>query len=65
MHSKWHISNGNRMLNPVGIFTNSNCFDLNLVAIVKNSNYFRCMKLTTKHLCTDVYNHRWQPLKKT
>ena len=58
MHSKWLISNGNRKLTPVGIFANSNYLDLNLVAIYKNSNYFRCMKLTTKYLCTDVYNYR-------
>ncbi len=58
MHSKWHISNGNRILNPVGIFANSNYLDLNLLAIYKNSAYFRCMKLTAEDLCTDVYNHR-------
>ena len=32
--------------------------DLNLLAIYKNSAYFRCMKLTTKYLCTDVYINR-------
>ena len=58
MHSKWLISNGNRIFCPVGIFANSNYLDFNLLAIYKNSNYFRCMKVTTKYLCTDVYNHR-------
>ena len=48
MHSKWLISNGNRNLNPVGIFANSNYLDLNLLAIYKNSAYFRCMNLTAK-----------------
>jgi len=37
MHNKWHISNRNRILNPVGIF-----------AIYKKTDYFRCVNLTTK-----------------
>ena len=63
MHSKWHISNGNRNLNPVGILVNSNYLDLNLLAIYKNSVYFRCMKLIVNNLCTDVYNYRCPALE--
>ena len=62
MHRAVVISNGNRNLNPVGFFANSNYLDLNLLAIYKNSAYFRCMKLITNNLCTDVYNYRWQAL---
>ena len=58
MHSKWHISNGNRNLNPAGIFANSNYLDLNLLAIYKNSDYFRCMKLTAKNMCTAFISDR-------
>ncbi len=52
MHRSVVISNGNRILNPVGIFANSNYLDINLLAIYKNSAYFRCMKLTAKNMCT-------------
>ena len=62
MHRAVVISNGNRYLNPVGIFANSNYLDLNLLAIYKNSVYFRCMKLIVNNLCTDVYNHRYKTL---
>jgi hypothetical protein len=58
MHSKWHISNGNRKLNPAGIFANSNYLEMNLLAIYKNSDYFRCMELIANNLCTDAYNYR-------
>ena len=60
MHSRWHISNGSRNLNPVGIFANSNYLDINLLAIYKNSAYFRCMKLTAKNMCTVFISVRWQ-----
>ena len=65
MHRSVVISNGNRNLNPIGVLANSNYLDLNLLAIYKNSAYFRCMKLTANNLCTDVYNYRCGALDKT
>ena len=64
MHSKWHISNGNRNLNPAGIFANSNYLDINLLAIYKNSDYFRCMKFTAKNMCTAFISVRYRQLDK-
>ena len=61
MHRAVVISNGNRNLNPVGILANSNYLDFNLLAIYKNSAYFRCMNLIANNLCTDVYNYRYTP----
>ena len=63
MHRAVVISNENRNFHPVGILANSNYLDLNLLAIYKNSAYFRCMKLIVNNLCTDVNNYRWQTLR--
>ena len=60
MHSKWHISNGNRILNPVGILANSNYLDLIYLQFAKIPTTFVCMKLTTKICAQTFISGRYQ-----
>ena len=64
MHRAVVISNGNCNLNPVGILANFNYLDLNLLAIYKNSAYFRCMNLTTKICALTFISVRYRQYNK-
>ena len=54
MHRAVTHMNGNRNLNPVGIFANSNYLDLIYLQFAKIPTTFVCMKLTTK-ICAQAF----------
>ena len=54
MHRAVVISNGNRNLNPVGIFANSNYLNLIYLQFAKIPTTFVCMKLAT-NICAQPF----------
>ena len=65
MHRAVVISNGNRILNPVGIFANSNYLDLIYLQFAKIPTTFVCMKLTTKTCAQTFISGRYPAYQRT